>query len=176
MRSHGGAVTVASTPGKGSSFALYFPAANGKADQEEETAPAQSLLAAGQRVLYVDDEESLVYLAKRVFSRLGHSFSGFTDPHEALSAFHAHPQDYDIVVTDLSMPGMSGFQVAREVLEVRPEIPVLMTTGYVRAEDDAAARDIGVREVMLKPVTVDELGRVFDRMRRAHATGAKPSA
>ena len=171
MKSHGGAVTVQSTPGEGSSFALYFPAAKDKAKQEEEGAPVQSLRATGQRVLYVDDEEALVFLAKRVLSRLGHSISGFTDPKEALQAFLAHPQNYDILVTDLSMPQMSGFELSRQVLELRPDMPVLMTSGYVRAEDEATARGLGIRRLILKPTTIDELAQVLDSMFRNGENG-----
>jgi len=166
MKSHGGAVTVESTPGKGSSFALYFPVANEKAHKEEHGAPTPTLLTAGQRVLYVDDEEALVFLASRALSRLGHQISGFTDPREALEAFRAHPQDYDIVVTDLSMPHMSGFDLAREVLAVRRGTPVLLTTGHIGAEDERNARAAGICEVILKPATMDELGQVLDRLFR----------
>jgi CheY-like chemotaxis protein len=174
MRSHGGAVTVQSAPGKGSSFALYFPAASEPVVKEAEDAPAQILLSAGRRVLYVDDEEvlyvddeeALVFLASRVLSRMGHGISGFTDPKEALETFRARPQDFDIVVTDLSMPHMSGLDLAREVLAVCPGMPVLMTTGYIRDEDEHNARAAGIRELILKPATMDELGRVLDRLFR----------
>jgi len=166
MRGHGGAVTVQSAPGKGASFALYFPAASEPVVKEAEDAPAQILLSAGRRVLYVDDEEALVFLASRVLSRMGHGISGFTDPKEALETFRARPQDFDIVVTDLSMPHMSGLDLAREVLAVCPGMPVLMTTGYIRDEDEHNARAAGIRELILKPATMDELGRVLDRLFR----------
>jgi PAS domain S-box-containing protein len=170
MRSHGGLVTVDSAPGKGSSFALYFPAAQDTAQVKEQIASAQILPCPGQRLLYVDDEEALVFLADRVLSRLGHKFSGYTDPEAALKVFRAHPQDYDVVVTDLSMPHMSGFELAREVLALRPGMPVLMTTGYIRAEDEESARAAGIREIVLKPVTVDEMGQVLDRVIRNSQT------
>jgi CheY-like chemotaxis protein len=176
MRSHGGAVTVQSTPGKGSSFALYFPAAKEKAQTEEQGAAAQSLLSPGRRVLYVDDEEPLVFLASRALSRLGHQLSGFTDPIKALEAFRAHPQGFDVAVTDLSMPHMSGFELAHELLAVRPGIPVLMTSGYIGAEDEARARAAGIREVILKPATMDELGAVLDRLFRDGEPNGRPSA
>lgn len=166
MRSRDGAITVENTLGKGASFALYFPAAQERAQAEQAAAPVQYDHAAGQRVLYVDDEEALVFLASRVLSRQGHQISGFTDPEKALEAFRAHPQDFDLVVTDLSMPQMSGLDLARGVLAVRPDIPVLMTTGYIRAEDEGNARAAGIRELILKPTTMDELGHVLDRLFR----------
>jgi len=167
MKSHGGAVTVESSPGRGSSFALYFPAAGEMAHTEESVAPTQlAPTTAGHRVLYVDDEEALVLLASRVLSRLGHRISSFTDPREALAAFRERPRDYDVVVTDLSMPHMSGFEFASEVLGVRPGMPVLMTTGYVRAGDEDHARAVGIRQLILKPATMDDLGQTLDLMFR----------
>ncbi len=164
MRSHGGAVTAESSPGKGSSFHLYFPAAGQKALHEDDSVPTRSVPAAGQRVLYVDDEEALVFLADRVLSRLGDRISGFTDPAAALEAFGAHPEDFDVVVTDLAMPQLSGFDLARELRALRADIPVLMTTGYVSAGDEGRAREAGIRELILKPFTGDELGRALDRI------------
>ncbi len=136
MRSHGGVVTAESSPGKGACFALYFPTVQEKAQREGQAAPAQRLHFTGKRVLYVDDEEALVFLSSRVLTRLGHHISGYTDPKAALAAFRKNPQNFDIVVTDLSMPHLSGLELARGVLAVRPDIPVLMTTGYMRVEDE----------------------------------------
>ena len=156
MRSHGGAITARSMPGKGSSFALYFPAAAAeKASRADDAVREQSPLAAGKRILYVDDEEALILLARRMLSSLGHSVTGFTEPKQALEALREHPQDFDVVVTDLSMPHMSGFDLAREVLALCPGMPVLMSSGYIEEEDEATARAIGIRELILKPMTMD---------------------
>jgi len=83
---------------------------------------------------------------------------------QALHDFNARPEAFDVVVTDLSMPGMSGFELARGVLATRPDIPLLMTSGYVRPQDEEAAHNIGVRAVILKPNTVDDLGKMLDRL------------
>ena len=163
MQGHEGAVSVDSAPGKGASFHLYFPVADVAIDAEQAIRPAESVVTAAKRVIYVDDEEPLAFLAKRVLSRMGHSVEVFTDPKEALASCRAHPQDYDIVVTDLTMPGMSGFDLSRALLAMRPDIPVLVTTGYVRDEDEVMAREIGIREIILKPISVAELGAVFER-------------
>jgi len=177
MKSHGGVVTVESSPGKGSSFHLYFPASGARPEQEEEEgALAHSRVKAGKRVLYVDDEEALVSLANRMLSRLGHSISGFTDPKQALVAFQAHAQDFDLVISDLSMPHMSGLDFAREVQALRPEIPVLMTSGNIGEKEQASARAACIRELLLKPVTMDELGGALDRLFGGAELNAKPSA
>ncbi len=166
MRSHGGAVTVQSTPSKGSRFALYFPAAQVQAVKAGRSAAVQDVPASGKRVLYVDDEASLVLLASRVLARLGHKVSTFTEPQQALAALRAQPRDFDVLVTDLSMPHMSGFELATEALALSPDLPVLMTTGYITVEDEISARALGIREIVLKPVTMDELGRILDRLLR----------
>jgi CheY-like chemotaxis protein len=164
MQSHAGAVTVASTAGKGTSFTLYFPAAQETARKQEQTAPAQIVLSAGQRVLYVDDEEALVFLAERALTRLGHQVSAFADPERALAAFRAHPESYDVVVTDHAMPRLSGIELARAVRSLRPAMPVLMLSGHLGAEDEENARAAGIGELMHKPVSVDELARTLERM------------
>ena len=170
MQGHAGAVTVASTPGKGTSFALYFPAAQESALKQQPAAPAQFVLAAAQRVLYVDDEEALVSLAKRALSRYGHKISGYTDPQQALAAFCARPQDYDVVVTDNAMPHLSGFDLARAVRVARPAMPLLMITGHIGAGDEERARAAGIGELMLKPVSFDALAGALERLR----DGAEP--
>jgi PAS domain S-box-containing protein len=118
----------------------------------------------GQSVLYVDDEESLVYLITRVLQRLGYRVAGFTDANEALAAFRSNPAAYEAVVTDLSMPSMSGIEFAAHVLQLRPEVPVVMTSGYVRAKDRESVMKTGVRDLLLKPNTVEELGDVLHRL------------
>jgi CheY-like chemotaxis protein len=90
--------------------------------------------------------------------------TGCERPEEALQKFRAAPYDYDVVVTDLSMPGMSGFDIARELRSIRADMPILMTSGYVRPEDRETARARGIRDLILKPNTVDELGRSLDRV------------
>ena len=164
MRSHGGAVAVESTPGKGSSFALYFPAAPHQTRDKVGIEGSHVVRSAGKRVLYVDDEEALVSLIRRAFERLGYRIMAFTAPAEALAEFRAHPQDFDVVVTDATMPGMSGFELVREVLELRPGIPVLMTTGYIGAEEERLARISGICELVLKPVSVNEFVRLLNRL------------
>ncbi|MGH8178901.1 MAG: PAS domain-containing protein [Steroidobacter sp.] len=163
MRSHEGAITVDSAPGQGAAFHLYFPAARPVLRDAPE-APREAVKGRGQRIMYVDDEEALVYLTTRMLQRLGYQVSGFTDPGKALQAFQQSPAGYDVVVTDLSMPGMSGFHFARALLDVRADIAVLMTSGYVRPQDRETARELGVRDLILKPDTIEELGHSLARL------------
>ena len=163
MRALGGAITVESAPGKGSSFAVYFP----EAKRLSSTELTPLLGASGRRearLLYVDDEEALAILMPRLLERLGYKVTGETDPLAALRRFREEPGSFDAVITDVAMPGMSGFDLARELLTLRPELPVIVTSGYIRPEDEEAAKEIGVRAVVLKPDTVDEMAAALDRI------------
>ena len=163
VRAHAGAVTAYSQPGKGTTFRIYLPAATAAVEQSPDAAQVPAG-GSGEHVLYIDDEESLVFLGQRVLERMGYKVTGFTDPGQALNAFRASPGEFDVVVTDLSMPGMSGFNLSRALLQLRPDVPIVLTTGYVRPEDKETARTIGIRELILKPNTVEELGRTLDRL------------
>jgi PAS domain S-box-containing protein len=157
LKNHDAAISVYSEPGRGTQFNLYFPAAvqMGLMAAAQRAEPKRGR---GERILYLDDEESLVILAKRLLERMGYQVTGFNDSAQALAAFRTAPEDFDLVLTDLSMPGMSGMEVSRQMLEIRPDIPVLLASGYVRSEDVEQARSIGIREVIWKPQTIGEMG------------------
>jgi len=157
MKNHDAAISVYSEPNRGTRFHLYFPAVSSQT-QVAEPVRAAPKRGRGERILYLDDEESLVILAKRMLERMGYVVSGFNDSTKALAAFQTAPRDFDLVLTDLSMPGMSGMEVSRRMLQIRPDIPVLLATGYVRNEDVEQARAIGIREVIWKPQTIGEMG------------------
>jgi PAS domain S-box-containing protein len=175
MRTHEGAVDVHSAPGHGSRFTLYFPAA---ADEATAPAPAPSpspspaasapaAHPAAQRshhVMYVDDDEALVFLVQRLLRRRGYQVSGFTDPHEATAALRADPLHYDLVVTDYNMPGFCGVDLVREARRIRPDLPVALASGYVTAEIEQAAMAEGASALIHKPNDVEELCATVQRL------------
>jgi CheY-like chemotaxis protein len=120
----------------------------------------------GERVLYIDDEESLVFLVGYVLKKLGYEVDGFTDARLALQLFREQPQSFDAVITDVSMPGISGYDVVRELTAIRPDIPVIMVSGYIRPEDEEHAHGAGARELILKPNNVEDLGAAIARLLR----------
>jgi PAS domain S-box-containing protein len=156
MRLHQGTITVQSAPGSGTRFDLYFPTVT-PATQPRFTPPSQLAHGSGQHVLYLDDEEQLVFLTTRVLQRSGYRVSGFSRPSEALAAFRAQPDQFDLVVTDYNMPGMSGLQVASELLKLRPDLPVVLASGYLTDELRAEAALTGIRHTLYKPETVEGL-------------------
>jgi PAS domain S-box-containing protein len=169
MKQHGGAITVYSQPDKGTALRLYFPATADSAESvHEQPAPVPS--GQGQRVLYVDDDDALVFLAARTLKRLGYRITAYTDAREALEKFRSQPEEYDVVVTDLSMPVMPGTELVRSLISIRSDIPVVITSGYVRPEDQELARQLGAAALILKPNTIEELGRVLDTIFRQRAS------
>jgi DNA-binding NtrC family response regulator len=101
-----------------------------------------------------------------MLSRQGHHVSGFTEPQAALAAFRADPNAFDVIVTDLSMPAMSGFDLATAAHALRPDIPVVMTTGWLRAEDELKARQAGIAELVMKPVSMSDLHELIVEVTR----------
>jgi PAS domain S-box-containing protein len=176
MRSAGGAVTVQSEPGKGTSFHLYFPAAADAAATEQTATHPALTRGSGQHVLFIDDEDAVVRLGTLNLTRLGYRVTGCTEPSAALKEFHRDPEAIDAVVTDLSMPGMSGFDCAREMLATRPDLPILLTSGYIRPEDEAEAREIGIRALCSKPAALNELGELLAEMTASARAGVRTSS
>jgi len=157
LKNHDAAISVYSEPDSGTRFHIYFPVVLDRAPPVSPTTLAPRR-GHGERILFLDDEPSLVVLATRLLERMGYRVASFTDSIQALAAFEAAPKEFDLVLTDLSMPGMNGLDFARRILAVRADIPVLLATGYVRPEDVELARSIGIREVIWKPQTLSEMG------------------
>jgi two-component system, cell cycle sensor histidine kinase and response regulator CckA len=163
VKSHGGAITVYSEPGKGTVLHLYLPAADAVVAAAPAAAAQESAGRVG-RILFVDDEQSIVSLYTRLLRRLGFEVRGFHRPAEAVAAFRADPDGFDVVITDLSMPRIDGPALVEEVLEVRPGTPIIMATGYIGDEDFERARRLGVRELVRKPYSMEVLGDVLYRV------------
>ena len=167
VKGHGGAVAVTSRPGEGTRFQIYFPAAASTARVEQPAAPVVTAGGNGQHVLFVDDEAPLVALHKRLLQQLGYRVTAFTSPAAALAAFLAEPWSFSAVLTDMNMPGVSGLQLATEMLRARPDMPVLLASGYITDELQAELSRLGIREVLHKPVAVAQLGEALARALRA---------
>jgi PAS domain S-box-containing protein len=172
VATHHGAITARSALGEGSRFDLYFPLG----EPQVTTASAHGSAPAaqpspGQHVLYVDDDPIMVLMVQALLERSGYRVTSFENPREAVAALRADPQDFDLVVTDFNMPGLSGLDVARELAEIRPDLPVVISSGYVSDEMQAAAVQLGVRHVLQKEYTLERLADVLQRIlgERSHA-------
>ncbi len=175
MRSQGGAVTVESTVGKGSTFALYFPPAPEMAGEAPEaTAVEETVRAHGEHIMLLDDDAPLLYVLSRFLERLGYRVTAHSSATDALQDLRARPDAFHLVVTDFNMPGMSGLDVGREVRRIAPQIPVVLASGHLRPSEVEAARQSGISEIILKPDSVDVLARTLRRILSA-ATAPTPT-
>jgi CheY-like chemotaxis protein len=167
-QAHEASIDVDSAPGKGSAFSIYFPAVDMPVEPDAlPLSGATTVRGEGKRVLYVDDEEAIIFLMKRLLERQGFWVSGYTNPQEALAAVRANPDQYDLAVTDFNMPGMSGLEVASALREIRADLPVVLASGYITEDLRQKAPAAGIRELIYKPNTVDDLCEAVARYANA---------
>ncbi len=156
VKSHNGAITVSSTLNKGTTFTVYFPAI--KSGSRENGPEEEELLHSGnERILFIDDEKILTNLAAESLGNQGYSVITMTSSIDALKLFRQDPQRFDIVITDMTMPGMTGDRLAQELIKIRHDIPVILCTGYNEHISEEKAKEIGVKEFILKPINIKKL-------------------
>ncbi|MFL6619109.1 MAG: ATP-binding protein [Povalibacter sp.] len=158
VESHHGAIHIDSAPALGTSVNVFLPAS-----QASQT-PAQSetpIAGNGEHVMYVDDEEALVLLMERALAKKGYVITGHSNPAAALKDFASRPEAFQVIITDLAMPGMSGPHLAEKLREIRPDVPIIMTSGYIRAEDRQAAQQLQINQLVYKSNTVDQLAEAL---------------
>jgi len=154
----GGGIAVASRPGEGTTMTVYLPREGSTvlpAAAEEEPAA----LGKGQTVLLVDDETALVRLGEELLARLGYEPVGFESSAQALECFRAEPGRFDLVLSDEAMPVMTGSELAQQIRAIRPEIPIVLMSGYVSPALAARARELEVVEILGKPLAARDIAR-----------------
>ena len=162
VKSHKGGIRVSSRPGQGSVFSVYLPAASTEAEVERETVSWDTLPTGTERILFVDDEEPIVELGQGVLRRLGYTVVAKRSGREALETFREDGA-FDLVITDQTMPEMTGVMLAAELLKLRPDLPVILCTGYSESVSRETAQEVGIREFLMKPLSKRELAGAVRR-------------
>lgn len=160
VRGHGGHVTVYSEPGKGTTFCIYLPRID-TVIVTPETVLAGPIPKGKERILLVDDEEQIILSARQMLEDLGYDVTSRTNSVEALELFVRQPDKFDLVMTDQAMPNMTGAELAKRLIGIRPETPIILFTGFSEVISEDKARAIGIREYVMKPVVMRDLAETI---------------
>lgn len=160
IKNHGGDISVYSQPGKGATFSAILPVID---DIEVEIEPVKTAGATNgnERILLIDDEEQIIDLERRILEGLGYKVTPKTDSEEALAEFRARPDRFDLVVTDMTMPKITGDRLARRLMDINPQIPVILCTGFNEAITEEKALAMGIDKFVMKPIVRDELANTI---------------
>jgi PAS domain S-box-containing protein len=158
VKSHEGTISVQSEYGQGTTFSIFFPVVEKQAVIETET--VEELPTGNERILFVDDEKSILFAGRNSLERLGYQVEIRLNPVEALELFRANPDQFDLVITDMTMPKMAGDQLVQEMLKIRPDTPIILNTGFNEKIDEEKAKQIGIRQYIEKPLNRSILAKV----------------
>jgi PAS domain S-box-containing protein len=162
VESYGGKITVESRLGKGATFKIYLPV-TGKRSAGGPHASEQ-LPSGAERILFVDDELTITKMSSKILAQLGYSVTTRTSSIEALELFRAKPDAFDLVITDMTMPNLTGDELAIELMKIRPDIPVILSTGYSKKMSDETASEIGIKAFAYKPMVKADLAKTVRKV------------
>ncbi len=156
VKNHRGDISVTSSPGKGTTFKVYLPITE-DADIANELAPSNGAAKGNERILLIDDEEQIVSMEQQMLENLGYEVTARTDSTKALEEFSEQPHNFDLVITDMTMPQMTGDELAQKLLDIKPDIPVILCTGFNEDITEEKALAMGIQKFVMKPVIKNDL-------------------
>jgi signal transduction histidine kinase/CheY-like chemotaxis protein len=162
VETHNARINVNSTPGKGTAFEIFFRSID--AAPVDEVPENNTLFHGRETILFVDDEKAIVKLNKKRLERLGYQVIGTADPHEALEMFGYKSTQFDLVITDMTMPNMMGDELAAEIMKIRPDIPIILCTGFSGRISEEQALEKGIRAFIMKPLELQELAETVRKV------------
>ena len=162
VRQSDGYITVESEPESGTAFTIYLPAV--AEETAREPATDSELFTGSERILFVDDEESLVEMGEEILTEIGYTVVSRMDSREALLLVKEDPSRFDLVITDQTMPGLTGIELSRQILALRPDMPIILCTGFSHIVDEASARTAGIKALVTKPLTKSEIARTIRKV------------
>ena len=174
VQSDGGCISVCSRPGEGASFHIYLPLVETE-EAGVDSEQAAALPSGTGKILFVDDEPIIVHMQKHILERLGYTVEAECSSRNALGKFRDCPEDFDVIVTDMTMPGMTGDQLAKEVKQIRPDMPVILCTGFSEKISKEEALEFGIDDYLLKPVEKATLAKTLDRVLKKTKNAAPPA-
>jgi CheY-like chemotaxis protein len=159
VRQYGGQIIVDSRPGSGATFMVYLPVFQEQSDSagQQQDITAKKPAGGHGRILFVDDEEEILAIGERMFKNLGYAVKTAHSGKEAFDLFSRKPEQFDILVTDMAMPGMTGLMLAKQIFKIRPGFPVVMCTGYSDNIDQDTAMELGIKAYVAKPYELTDL-------------------
>ncbi|SLM29848.1 putative PAS/PAC sensor hybrid histidine kinase [Desulfamplus magnetovallimortis] len=160
VKSHHGAIYVDTSPEQGATFNIFFPVVAEK-NMPNVTRSEDISFGNGEKILFVDDEASIVDMAVKILKRLGYHVESETNPIKALEKFRSRPYAFDVVLTDMTMPKINGIKLAASLKEINPNIPVILCTGYNSLIDEEKAKSIGIDGYTMKPIVVKEIAKTI---------------
>jgi len=154
----GGSIRVYSEPGKGSEFYVYFPVEK-NSSEEHGVQPKEPVPCGNEQILLVDDKEAILTIEKQMLERLGYQVTSRNSSLEALEAFRANPDKFDLIITDMQMPNMPGDKLSAELIKILPDIPILLCTGFSETMSEEKAASLGIKGLLLKPIVMRDLSQ-----------------